>query len=76
MSPAAASRAAGTAAGGAEAAEGLAAAGAAESATGAGAAIGIPTLILAGAMTAGSKVGSVAQAASDHAVATMDDTGE
>ncbi len=76
LSAAAASRAAGTAAGGAEAAEGLAAAGAAESATGAGAAIGIPTLILAGALTAGSKVGSVAQAASDHAVATMDDTGE
>ena len=76
LSAAAASRAAGTAAGGAEAAGGLAAAGAAESATGAGAAIGIPTLILAGAMTAGSKVGSVAQAASDHAVATMDDTGE
>ncbi len=76
LSAAAASRAAGTAAGGAGAAEGLAAAGAAESATGAGAAIGIPTLILAGAMTAGSKVGSVAQAASDHAVATMEDTGE
>ncbi len=76
LSAAAASRAAGTSAGGAEAAGGLAAAGAAESATGAGAAIGIPTLILAGAMTAGSKVGSFAQAASDHAVATMDDTGE
>jgi hypothetical protein len=82
LSAAAASRAAGAgaegaaAAGeGAAAAEGLAAAGAAESATGAGAAIGVPTLILAGAMTAGSKVGSAAQALSDHAVATMDDQG-
>jgi len=81
LSAAAASRAAGTGEGaaaageGAAAAEGLAAAGAAESATGAGAAIGVPTLILAGAVTAGSKVGSAAQAASDHAVATMDDQG-
>jgi hypothetical protein len=54
---------------------GLAAAGAAESATGAGAAIGVPTLIVAGAMAAGSAAVGVAQAASDHAVAAMDDTG-
>jgi hypothetical protein len=82
LSAAAASRAAGTGAEGAAAvgegaatSEGLAAAGAAESATGAGAAIGVPTLIAAGVMTAGSKVGDLAQSASDHAVATMDDTG-
>lgn len=68
--------AAATRAAGAGGAEGLAATGAAESATGAGAAIGVPTLILAGASAAGSKVGNVAQAASDHAVATMDDSGE
>ena len=66
----------GAAVGDAAAAEGLAAAGAAESATGAGAAIGIPTLIAAGAMMAGSAAVGVAQKASDHAVATMDDPGE
>ncbi|GAA2073884.1 hypothetical protein GCM10009840_04100 [Pseudolysinimonas kribbensis] len=79
---AAASRAAtgasggGAVAGGTTGAGGIAATGAAESATGAGAAIGVPTLIAAGAMAAGSAVGSVAQAASDHAVATMGESGE
>ena len=68
--------AAGGAAAGAGGAEGLAAAGAAESATGAGAAIGVPTLIAAGAVMAGTKVAGVTQAAGDHATAAMEGMGE
>ena len=68
--------AAGGAAAGAEGAEGLAAAGAAESATGIGVAIGVPTLIAAGAVMAGTKVAGVTQAAGDHATAAMEGTGE
>ncbi|MEO6116346.1 MAG: hypothetical protein ABIP33_08185 [Pseudolysinimonas sp.] len=66
----------GSVAGDAAAGEGLAAAGAAESATGAGAAIGVPTLIAAGAVMAGSAAVGVAQSASNHAVATMNGQGE
>jgi type IV secretion system protein TrbL len=66
----------GGAAGGGVAVEGLVGAGTAESATGVGAAIGVPTLIAAGAMMAGSVAVGVAQTASDHAVATMDSPGE
>jgi hypothetical protein len=88
LSAAAASRATGATAGAGEAAGGaaagggaaaaggeLAAAGAAESATGAGAAIGVPTLIAAGAVMAGSKAVSIAQSASEHATAAMDQGG-
>ncbi|RXZ72772.1 hypothetical protein [Agromyces albus] len=67
----AASAGAGEAAG----AEGLAAAGAAESATGVGAAIGVPTLIAAAAVGAAEKAREVGEAASNQAVAPMDDQG-
>lgn len=66
----------GSAAGGGAAVEGLVGAGTAESATGVGAAIGVPTLIAAGAMMAGSVAVGVTQTASDHAIATMDSSGE
>lgn len=68
---ASASAGAGEAAG----AEGLAAAGAAESATGVGAAIGVPTLIAAAAVGAAEKAREVGEAASNQAVAPMDDQG-
>jgi type IV secretion system protein TrbL len=70
------SAAGGGAAAGGVAVEGLVGAGAAESATGVGAAIGVPTLIAAGAMMAGSVAVGVAQTASDHAIATMGSPGE
>lgn len=84
--PAAAQGAAGAAAGegtaigsagvaGAAGAEGLAAAGAAESATGAGAAIGVPTLIAAGALKATETAREIGNAAVDQAVAPMDEQG-
>lgn len=60
---------------GAAGAEGLAAAGAAESATGVGAAIGVPTLIAAAAVGAAEKARQVGEAASNQAVAPMDDQG-
>lgn len=60
---------------GAAGAEGLAAAGAAESATGVGAAIGVPTLIAAAAVGAAEKARSIGDAASNQAVAPMDDHG-
>ncbi|MDQ0894507.1 hypothetical protein [Agromyces ramosus] len=60
---------------GAAGAEGLAAAGAAESATGVGAAIGVPTLIAAAAVGAAEKAREVGEAASNQAVAAMDDQG-
>ena len=61
-------------AGGAAAgAEGLAAAGAAESASGAGAAIGIPTLIAAGAIVAGGKAVGLAQTAGEQATSAMEE---
>jgi hypothetical protein len=68
--------AAGSAAGGAGAAEGVAlagtAAGVAESATGVGAAVGIPTLIAAGAVAATSKAIEIGNEAVDQAVAPME----
>jgi type IV secretion system protein TrbL len=66
-----ASAAAGTAA---TAAEGLAVAGAAESATGIGAAIGIPTLILAAGATAASAGLKITESAGQQAAAAMDDS--
>jgi len=63
------------AAGATAGAEGLAAAGAAESATGVGAAIGVPTLIAAAAVGAAEKARQVGEAASNQAVAPMDDQG-
>ena len=56
-------------------AEGLAAAGAAESATGVGAAIGVPTLMAAAAVGAAEKARALGEAASDQAIAPMDDQG-
>jgi type IV secretion system protein TrbL len=58
---------------GATAAEGLAAAGAAESSTGAGAAIGIPTLVVAGGIAAATKGMQLTEAAGQQATAAMDD---
>lgn len=55
------------AAGGAGAAEGVAAAGAAESSTGVGAAIGVPTLLAAGAMAAAEKTAEVGKEVSQEA---------
>ncbi|GAA1772211.1 hypothetical protein [Agromyces humatus] len=72
---AAAGAGAGGTAGAAAGAEGLAAAGAAESATGVGAAIGVPTLIAAAAVGAAEKAREVGEAASNQAVAPMDDQG-
>lgn len=78
LSEAAAARAGGVggaAAGGAveaSAAESTAAAGAAESATGVGAAIGIPTLVAAGAMAVTAKAVEIGNAAVDQAVAPME----
>ena len=66
---------AGVGAGAAASAEGLAAAGAAESATGVGAAIGVPTLMAAVAVGAAEKARAIGEAASDQAVAPMDDQG-
>jgi hypothetical protein len=70
----------GVAAGGAEA---MAAAGAAESATGAGAAIGIPTLLAAGAMAAAEKAKDMGETAArlgaaggEYAAGGMDDEAE
>jgi hypothetical protein len=54
--------------------EGLAAAGAAESATGAGAAIGIPTLVVAAGAMAATKGLKVTEAAGQQAAAAMDDS--
>jgi type IV secretion system protein TrbL len=65
--------AAASAGGAAVAGEGLAAAGAAESATGAGAAIGVPTLIAAGAVVGAGKAAGFAQKAGEHATAAMDE---
>jgi hypothetical protein len=60
-------------------AAGTAAAGAGESTTGVGAVIGVPTLVAAGVMAAGTKVGEKAieytDAAAQQAVDTMDDEG-
>jgi hypothetical protein len=71
--------AAGMAGAGEGIAAGTAAAGAGESATGVGAVIGVPTLVAAGAMAAGAKVGEKAfeytDAAAQQAVDTMDDEG-
>ncbi|MCS5498216.1 hypothetical protein NY547_13280 [Cnuibacter physcomitrellae] len=75
--------ASGAAAGVAGAGEGIAAgtavAGAGESATGVGAVIGVPTLVAAGAMAAGAKVGEKAieytDAAAQQSLDTMDDEG-
>ena len=55
-------------------AEGLAAAGAAESATGAGAAIGIPTLVVAAAVAAATQGLQMTEAAGQQATAAMDDS--
>ena len=74
--------AAGALAGGAAAANGasatavraLAAAGAAESATGVGAAIGIPTLMIAAGATAAKKSLTMTETAGKHATAAMDDS--
>jgi type IV secretion system protein TrbL len=71
----AAGASAGGAAGAAAGTEGLAAAGAAESSTGVGAAIGVPTMIAAGAVAAAEKAREVGEAASNQAVAPMDDQG-
>lgn len=76
---------AGAGAGGAAAggAEGMAAAGAAESSTGAGAAIGVPTLLAAGAMAAADKAKEVGEGAArlgaaggEYAAGGMDDETE
>jgi type IV secretion system protein TrbL len=56
------------------AAEGLAAAGAAESSTGVGAAIGIPTLVVAAGAMAATQGLKVTEKAGQHAVAAMDDS--
>lgn len=61
------------AAGASTAAEGAAAAGAAESSTGVGAIVGVPTLIAAAGMAAGSKVVEVTQVAGDQATSAMDE---
>ena len=58
----------------ATAAPGLAAAGAAESATGVGAAIGIPTLVIAAGATAAKKSLTMTETAGKHATAAMDDS--
>lgn len=60
--------------GAAAAGGGLAAAGAAETATGAGAAIGIPTLVLAAGVTAASKGVKLTEAAGRQATAALDDS--
>ena len=64
----------GAAEGAAAASGGLAAAGAAETATGAGAAIGIPTLVLAAGVTAASKGVKLTEAAGRQATAALDDS--
>ena len=61
------------AAGSATAAEGVAGAGAAESASGAGAVIGVPTMLVAGAMAAGSAAKNVADATGAAAAEPVDD---
>ncbi|WP_133163741.1 hypothetical protein [Cryobacterium zongtaii] len=69
----------GTAAGGATAAtaaEGAAAAGAAESSTGVGAAIGIPSMIVAGAMAAGDATKKVSDSVGAAAAEPVDDQDE
>lgn len=58
----------------ATAATGLAAAGTAESATGVGAAIGIPTLVIAAGATAAKKSLNMTETAGKHATAAMDDS--
>ena len=58
----------------ATAATGLAAAGAAESATGVGAAIGIPTLVIAAGAAAAKKSLTMTEAAGKQATAAMDDS--
>ncbi|QJU56292.1 hypothetical protein SCB71_21355 (plasmid) [Herbiconiux sp. KACC 21604] len=72
--------AAGVAGAGEGIAAGTAAVGSGESATGAGAVIGVPTLIAAGAIAAGAKVGEKAveftDAAAQQSLDTMDDEGE
>lgn len=65
---------AGAAEGVATAGAGLAAAGAAETSTGAGAAIGIPTLVLAAGATAASKGVQLTEAAGRQATAALDDS--
>ncbi len=71
--------AAGMAGAGEGIAAGTAAAGAGESATGVGAVIGVPTLVAAGAMAVGAKVGEKAveytDAAAQQSLDTMDDEG-
>lgn len=69
-----ASASAGAAEGVAAAGGGLAAAGAAETATGAGAAIGIPTLVLAAGATAASKGVQLTEAAGQQATAALDES--
>jgi type IV secretion system protein TrbL len=68
-----AAAAGGAAEGAAAAGTGLAAAGAAESATGVGAAIGIPTLLVAASVSATAKGVHMAQKAGEHSTAAMDD---
>jgi type IV secretion system protein TrbL len=65
---------AGAAEGAAAAGSGLAAAGAAETSTGAGAAIGIPTLVLAAGATVASKGVQLTEAAGHQATAALDDS--
>jgi len=66
--------AAGSAASASTAATGLAAAGAAESSTGVGAAIGVPTLLLAAGVVAASKGAELGQSAAEQAAGQMDET--
>lgn len=65
---------AGATEGAAAAGSGLAAAGAAETSTGAGAAIGIPTLVLAAGATVASKGVQLTEAAGQQATAALDDS--
>lgn len=64
---------AGAAGGAAGAAEGLAVAGVAESGTGVGAAIGVPTLLAAGAVAAGEAATKATEKAGDYSLAAMDE---
>jgi type IV secretion system protein TrbL len=66
--------AAGSAASASTAATGLAAAGAAESSTGVGAAIGVPTLLLAASVVVASKGAELGQSAAEQAAGQMDET--
>jgi len=66
--------AAGSAASASTGATGLAAAGAAESSTGVGAAIGVPTLLLAAGVVVASKGAELGQSAAEQAAGQMDET--